>query len=460
MKKRRKLGTIRVRLTLWYVGWLAVTVLGFSLYLHLELQSNLIEQVDTSLQLAASQLLVDVDDSVIPPTLRPVSDAAIEPLTRFRSALRLITPEGEVVAKVGVFPQVASNPSLESGYETVEVDGTIWRIYTQAVDLESQQFTVWLQIAQTLTAVYEAQDGLVRLITLGLPVMMVIAALGGVFTANRALASVNTITRTVQNINATDMTERIVYDGADDEFGRLTETLNLMLDRLQMAFENERRFTADASHELRTPLTAIKGQIGVTLSRSRTPEEYRSALEHIQIESDRLIRLAQDLLFLTRLDVPVQRDPEPINLCDLLEAVVEQVRPLAEIKSIDLNVNMPEAMFLNGIPDHLIRLFLNLLDNAIKYTANGGAILVSARQNEGARCIMVEDTGIGIAAEHLPHLFDRFYRADFDRQYRGGSGLGLAIAQEIVREHNGTLSVTSRVGQGSVFTVCFPAASK
>jgi signal transduction histidine kinase len=229
-----------------------------------------------------------------------------------------------------------------------------------------------------------------------------------------------------------------------------------MLDRLQAAFETERRFTADASHELRTPLTAIKGQIGVTLTRTRTPEEYENALHHIQHETDRLIRLANDLLFLARLDnASLRWQPEDINLSDLLSAVVDQLEIMAQEKAITLTTDIPPRIIIHGMADHLIRLFLNLLDNAVKYTPAGGHIMLTA-QSEAEVCIAIHDNGPGIAPEHLPHLFQRFYRAEAERTYKGGAGLGLAIAYQIARAHNGSITVESYLASGTTFTVHLP----
>lgn len=453
-------GTIRTRLTLWYVFLLAVTVLGFSIYLHLELQVSLFTQVDAGLQVAASQLLVDVDDTVNPPTLRPMSATAVDGLMQSRSALRLITEDGAVVAEVGIFPDLTLAPLDMPGFDTLEVNGTPWRIYTQRVETESGQFDVWLQIAQSLNNVYDARNILLRLILFALPLALVVAALGGMFMANRALRPVDSITRTVKAISATDLSQRIRYQEPPDELGRLSLTLNSMLDRLQAAFESERRFTADASHELRTPLTAIKGHIGVTLTRQRSPEQYESALHHIQHETDRLIRLANDLLFLARLDAsPLRWQPEKINLSDLLEAVVDQIEIIAREKNLTLTADISAEIPVQGIADHLIRLFLNILDNAVKYTPTGGCITVSVVVEKTDVCVIVKDMGAGIAPEHLAHLFGRFYRVGQDRSYSGGAGLGLAIAYEIAREHGGMIIVDSIVNQGATFTVRLPLSA-
>jgi heavy metal sensor kinase len=443
--------TIRARLTLWYIALLALTVLAFSLFLYYELQDILSRQIDAGIQVSASQLMVDVDDSVNPPVLRPMSEEAASHILQSSFASRMVTANGEVVADVGGFPDLAFSPPAEDGFHTIVIAGVQWRIFTQQVETDNRQYDVWLQVGQSLNVITETQNSLFQLILIGLPVVLILTAFGGIFMANRALHPVETINNTMQAIHASDMSQRIPNEGANDELSRLRDTLNAMLDRLENAFERERRFTADASHELRTPLTVIKGQIGVTLSRERQNEEYQASLEALQGETDRLIRLANDLLLMARLDASQTWEAEEVNLSDLLEAVLEQVRVLADEKGIELSATIPEAIMMQGMIDHLIRLFLNLLDNAVKYTAKGGK--VSVVLEEGLR-VTITDTGQGIAPEDLPNLFRRFYRAGRERS--GGAGLGLAIAQQIVRLHSGSIQIESRLKNGTKVIVILP----
>jgi signal transduction histidine kinase len=236
-----------------------------------------------------------------------------------------------------------------------------------------------------------------------------------------------------------------------------------MLDRLQSAFERERRFSADVAHELRTPLTALQGRIGVTLSQPRRPEEYSGTLEEMATQVDRLIQLSNDLLFIARLDQG-QLTPhmEKIDLTDFLDALVDQIQPLAEAKAISLHQEVPSGQTLWGDFSLLSRLFLNLLDNAVKYTPTAGEISLRAASNPDWVQVDIRDTGKGIAAEYLPHLFERFYRVESDRSrsesgdLKGGAGLGLAIAYEIASLHGGNLSAESVVGEGTTFTLRLP----
>jgi signal transduction histidine kinase len=309
-----------------------------------------------------------------------------------------------------------------------------------------------------------------------LPIMLALAGVGGFLLARRALRPIDDITRTARAIDASDLSRRIGYDGTNDEVGRLAHTFDHMLDRLQASFERERCFTSDAAHELRTPLTALKGQLGVTLSKKRQPEEYADTLRDMEQQVDRLIRLSNDLLFMARLEQCQRHDPpEEIRVSDLLAALADQVQPLAADKAIALDDHLSPGLDVLGREDLLIRLFTNLLDNAIKYTPSGGRVMLRAWQEDGYVHVDVSDTGPGIAPEHLPHLFERFYRVEGSRvrvqdggllvgeegtPVYGGAGLGLAIAQEIARGHGGSLTVRSTPGAGSTFKVWLPAAAR
>jgi heavy metal sensor kinase len=446
--------TIRARLTLWYVALLALTILAFSLFLYYELQDILSRQIDAGIQVSASQLMVDVDDSVNPPMLRPMSEEAASHILQSSFASRMVTASGEVVADVGGFPDLAFSPPDAAGFETIVISGVEWRIFTQQVQTDAQEFDVWLQVGQSLNVIHETQNSLFQLILIAFPLVLLLTALGGIFMANRALNPVAVISKTMQAIHASDMSQRIPNEGANDELSRLRDTLNAMLDRLQNAFERERRFTADASHELRTPLTVIKGQIGVTLSRPRQAEEYQTALNALQSETDRLIRLANDLLLLARLDAEPELQAETVNLSDLLEAVLDQVRFLAEQKNITISATIPEGVLMQGMIDHLIRLFLNLLDNAVKYSPEGSKINLSLEASNDFLIVTIQDEGQGIPPEDLPHLFERFYRAGRERS--SGAGLGLAIAQQILRLHSGSIQIDSVLQKGTKVIVSLP----
>ena len=290
------------------------------------------------------------------------------------------------------------------------------------------------------------------------PITLVVAGFGGIFLAGRALSPIDKITRTASHISGEDLSQRLNLQLPEDEVGRLARTFDEMISRLDDAFRRQRQFTADASHELRTPLTVIKGQIDVALQKERGPEAYRQILQVVNEEVDRLIRLAGTLLTLTRADAgDIPLAFEDVDVSEVVAGVVDHVRSTANDKGVGLHLDPGPHATIQVDEDLLLQLILNLLDNAIKYTPSGGQVTVGWRMNGNEVDLRVHDTGIGMSPEHLPYLFDRFYRVDKDRsRARGGVGLGLAIPRWIAEAHGGSVGVESEPGKGSAFTVVLP----
>lgn len=453
---------LRWRLTIWYLLTLGVILLLFSAFLYWQLRRNLYAQVDSTLQLAASQALLNIDtdgDRIAFQNIDGPSGAGQHPNDDL--AFYLLAPDGALVDRLGLEAAVSPQTPPQAGYVTLVTGDDTWRIYTQAVT--TGDAAGWVQVAQNMDPIDETLERLLNQMTIGVPLALVLVGVGGLFLAGRALAPIAGISRTAQSISGSDLNRRIHYQGPADELGQLAQTFDEMLDRLQATFERERRFTGDASHELRTPLAALKGRIGVTLSKPRPALEYIDTLQEMEGQVDRLIQLSNDLLFIARLDQrqrPLQMGL--ITLHDFIGAIMDQVSPLAELKHIDLRETIADDLTVQGDIDLLIRLFLNLLDNAIKYTPDGGKVTVTAQVKHQQVEIVISDTGPGIPAEHLPHLFERFYRVEGDRARlqpgsgQGGAGLGLAIAYEIARAHGGQLCVESLPNQGATFALHLP----
>jgi heavy metal sensor kinase len=297
-------------------------------------------------------------------------------------------------------------------------------------------------------------------LALALPVTLALASVVGLFLASRALRPVDQITRAAQSISAQDLSRRLNLDLPDDELGRLARTFDAMIARLDEAFRRQRRFTADASHELRTPLTIIKGDLSLALARPRDADYYRQVLAEADEEVDHMSHLVERLLALARADaegLPLHR--QMVNLSDLLADLIEQTRPLAEAKGLPLTAQIAPGLIANVDPDAVTQVVLNLLENAIKYTPSGRVRLSAHLAGPDKReiRIAISDSGSGIPAEHLPHIFDRFYRVDRARSRElGGVGLGLSIARELARAHGGDVTVHSVSGEGSTFAVHLP----
>lgn len=259
-------------------------------------------------------------------------------------------------------------------------------------------------------------------------------------------------------IAASDFSRRIEPEETVRELGELARVLNSAFDCMQQALAQQVRFSADASHELRTPLAVILSQTEMALSRARSPEEYQEVVAACHRAAERMRRLVESLLLLARFDAGEGLNLQTFNLSDVARECLEMVFPLAEFRGLTARSELAPASIV-GDRERLAQVVTNLLANAINYNRSGGSIGLEVACADKHAALTVSDTGIGIAAEHLPHLFDRFYRVDPSRsRLEGGSGLGLAISQRIVAIHGGTLHVESVAGEGTTFTVRLPLA--
>jgi two-component system OmpR family sensor kinase len=276
--------------------------------------------------------------------------------------------------------------------------------------------------------------------------------------AGVALRPTREITDQAESIQAGTLSERITAHGDVIEFRRLVTVLNAMLDRLDRAFQAQRRFTADASHELRGPLNVLRGDIEVTLKRDRSPAEYREALERCREEVLRLSRLAADLLVLARSDagLPLEQTAE-VDLYSLGSRLAERYRPLATERNIRIEVSGPRATVI-GDPGLLERVVGNLVDNAVKYSPAAAVVRLEVARNQRSASVTVRDEGSGVPPEQVPQLFTRFFRGDAARPRAEGSGLGLSIAKAGAEAHGGNLVFVGNA-PGAVFRLTLPAAN-
>jgi heavy metal sensor kinase len=455
--------SIRVRLTIWYVVVLALVLAAFCAGVYFALRASLYSNLDDRLTTRAETL-----------------DGAIE-VTGGEPGLSAGSapghPEGEEFVRVfssegtATFDNTSEilRPGIDEGTISAALNGATshrslgtqddtMRVYTSPIRRGDAVIGV-LQVGETEDDIRETLRILLTIVAIGYPLTLVLASAGGVFLAGRALRPVAEITDVARQISAEDLSERIDMDLPDDEVGRLARTFNDMIARLDEAFRRQRQFTADASHELRTPLTAIKGQAEVALQRERGAEEYRGVLAAINAEVDRMIRLTGSLLTLARADSARAIVRERMDLGQLVADAAEQLRPAAEARGIRMDIQSTSLPF-TGDEDLLLQLVLNLTDNAIKYSNEGGHVTVSCMRDDSSALITVSDAGPGIPPEHLPHIFDRFYRIDAARgQVSGGAGLGLSISRWIAEAHGGTLTAESEPGRGSAFTARLPVAS-
>jgi heavy metal sensor kinase len=292
------------------------------------------------------------------------------------------------------------------------------------------------------------------------PLALLVVAAGGWFVAGRVLAPVEKLTRAMRSINVQNLSQRLPVGRGRDEISHLAETFNAMLARLEESFRKIKQFSGDASHELRTPLTILKGETEVALRWAKQPEEFRKIFESNMEEIDRMSRIIDDLLLLAKSEGGEKPlEIRELSLSDLLQALYMQGRSLAEANGIELVLRpeVTEEVRIRGDELRLRQVFLNLISNAVKYTPKGGRVEIVLSLAGDEAVVAVSDTGIGIPEEHLPHIFDRFYRIDKARNREdGGTGLGLAIVDSFVQAHEGRITIASTPGKGSTFTVYLP----
>jgi heavy metal sensor kinase len=314
-----------------------------------------------------------------------------------------------------------------------------------------------LVVARPTKGIDGALDQLLQILLTAIPLTIVISGAGGVFLAKKAFNPVDQITQTAQEIGEQDLSQRIKVN-TKDELGRLSTTLNHMIDRIEGAFKRQKEFTGDASHELRTPLAVIQAEATLTLEKERSAHAYRRSLEVIAQESDKMSSMINQLLSLARVDAgKAQHAFKRIDMAEFLSDVCGDISILCREKGLVLQPSSFDKVTVRGDKRSLRRLMVNLLGNAIRYTPVGGTISVGLRRDGQLAVVTIRDTGIGIPSGDLPYIFKRFYRVEKARSRNfGGSGLGLSICKQIIDIHKGKIEVESSMKKGSTFYVKIP----
>ena len=479
--------TVRTRLTIWNVLVMAFVLGGMGSVLRVSVAHNLMASVDGDLARqvkhtqqwleAVSRQQPDIQHGKggpNPPAPRPGEKGKPPPMrlpeesgnpSQWKTPIieRLFDSKGKrLFGPPSEQPLDPHGMTLAAGgqetYSIVRMENQRVRVFSVPVRADGKIWGV-MQAGYSLAEV-ERSLGNVNRTLLGLiPVALLAAGASSLFVTGRMLRPVRDVTQAARGIGASDLSQRLAVQG-NDEFSELAATFNAMLERLDRSFEQQRRFTADASHELRTPLTVIKSVASRFLARAELPEEYQKGVERIHRAAGVMNGVVQDLLLLAsadaeRLDLPMR----PVYLRDVLAAALSCV-PQSEGVTLD-NRAHDTPLVVAGEENHLTRLFLNLLDNAVRHTPAGGNVTISAHQDGAFVLVTLEDTGCGIAPEDLPHVCERFYRVDAARtRTRGGSGLGLAICQTIVRAHGGSMEITSTQGTGTAVRVRLRSAGQ
>lgn len=456
---------IRIRLTLWYTFLLGAILIAFGTMLYGLLSYTLRDQVDRNLRDRAQQVGTQITNEVI---FKEDGDVVIPSVNVFSSPaifIQLIDNNGTVISTSDNlagrrFPNHTEINALNhkglSTYKTVTVEDTPIRVYSAPIVVgPPSQVIGAVQVGQSIKTIETTLHTMLLFMVGGITLTLVFAALIGAFLSWTALQPIDTVTRAAGRIvSAQDLKQRLPTPETNDEVSRLTTTINNMLERLDNFFQAQVRLSADVSHELRTPLTTIRGNVDLLRrGAANDPDELTEALSIIDGELDRMSRIVADLLLLSQADAGLSLRLEPVELDTLILDVYRQARVIAN--GIDIQLGHEDQAIVQGDPDRLKQLLINLMTNAIKHTPYTGTIKLSLyRDHEWVR-VTVEDTGRGIAPTALPHIFERFYQAE-DSENQVGSGLGLSIAQWIAKAHGGQITAVSEVGQGSTFTLWLP----
>lgn len=453
--------SIRIRLGLWYGAIFAVALVIFGAALYWLMANHLENMLQDSIEGRAGHL----GSALAATVLLDTGAGGLPALDVFESSevyVQVLDADGNVVGRSSNLEgrSLPSSGAADAPLEgRVSLDGVALKQVSRPVIVDGRT-VAWVQVAGS----YRQRDMVLSrlrwgLLGGGLAIVTLVGVAGGAL-AGRALSPISEMTETARAIALSrGFSRRLRAGRPGDELGQLARTFNDMLASLEEAYSAQQRFTADASHELRAPLTAIQGNLDLLARVADMPEEERAhALSEVHREVGRLSRLVNDLLGLARADAGQPLRAEPVELDAILVEVHREARSIAN--GVSIRIDTIEPVVVNGEPDRLKELLLILADNAIKYTPEGGAVTLGIRREPPWVAVRVDDTGIGIDPADLPHVFERFWRADRARSRdSGGTGLGLAIARWIVERHGGEISLEPREGGGTRVEVRFLAAS-
>jgi heavy metal sensor kinase len=458
--------SIRFRLSAWYFAALTLALLAFGIGTWLTMRMSLHDTVDDSLRNrfdgVREFMEAHIDARSLEANRHEFSEHSV--LRPGGDIYQVCDSQGNWLYRSGALATNDVKITLPSKlpprgrFENLEVQQTPLREYSAPAQVHGQFYTI--QIAEPVEEVAEALAKYRFALFLLIPTVLALASGGGYWMSRRALAPVDRIIHDAQSVSSQSLQKRLDVPQTNDELQRLSETLNQMLQRLELAFQRITQFTADASHELRTPIAVIRTTAELALRRLRSSADYESALRDILLQSERTTELIDNLLTLARADTG-KSDLHliPTDLSKAISEAVETGRKLAETKGIEFSDStMNGNIMVKGDAQAFTRLALILIDNAVKYTPSPGSVSLRLASSGGFAVFEVSDTGIGISPHDLPHIFERFYRADPARGNKGGAGLGLAIAHWIAQQHGGEIKVESTSGSGSKISVFIPLA--
>jgi heavy metal sensor kinase len=463
--------SIGLRLTLWYLAIFALGQLVFGVGMWLVLQHHLVSLVNENLRHQMEDLRGFLMSQKKNADVYKFEEEVTETYAPGHAGeyLAISTSTGDLVyvsdfLKKNAFAAPVPAPGIGLAAAIAFEDRVIGKKHLRFLrsSVNTHDLTFVIAMGASTKEVRETLRAFRNYLLLFAPLVLLTSAAGGYWLSRRALAPVDALTRTAHNIGGQNLSSRLEKLDTGDELQRLSDTLNEMLDRIEKVFLRTAQFTADASHELRTPISLMRTEAEVALRRERDADAYREALQHILDETERTSVLIEDLLVLARADSGEVLKLRPIELGKFLRDCMKEWKPMAARAGHELNWRSREAggVWVMADESSFRRVFMILLDNAIKYTPAPGCIDVLIEERDRCAVVSVNDTGIGISAAEQSKIFDRFYRVDKARgRTVGGAGLGLAIARWVVEGHGGSITVESAANKGSRFSVQMPAVS-
>jgi len=484
--------TVRFKITIFYMIILAVTLSLFSFLLYQNFNSLLFKNIDNLLASRAKGATDAIDtywemeiieakdagavgrvftkdnnENFIKIAKKWMDDKTDDPKL-LNTVIQIFNTKGEDLASSKNIPEIGKLPrkaflaalSGQENYGEVNIETSMGRpatLRTLTIPVrENGKIVYILQVGMSVSTINSALNNLILVILILLPLTVILTGVFGYLLARVALSPVDDMIHTIHQITADNLKLRVKIPDTKDEIKRLADTFNEMLEKLDKSFSMERQFAEDMSHELKTPLSIIKGEMEVTLKKLRSKKEYEEVLKSSIEEVNRITKIVENLLTLAKLNSKFSdMKQSKIDLKLLLEAVLGDLKVIADKKAIKLEFYLQNNIFVLADESQLRRLFLNLLDNALKYTEENGKVTVRLRRVDKIAQITVSDSGIGISKADLPHIFERYYRVR-NKKENGGFGLGLNISKAAAEANNGSISVKSILKKGTTFKITFP----
>jgi heavy metal sensor kinase len=455
--------TLAFRLTLWYAGVFAVSACVAFLLFYTLITSVFRDRTDQELLAQAREFSATLSTRGME-AVRNLAMLEAQAAGVKKVFFRLLSSRGEVFSSSNMsywqdidIRQEAIKELLrdrKNVFETVSIPNRKDKIRVAHVLIGTG---VILQIGQSMEADSRFIDAFKNIFLVTMVLLLGLAAGVGWFMARRAVSGVEAVTRTAQEISGGTLAKRVPVGTRGDEIDQLAATFNQMLGRIQALITEIKEMSDNIAHDLKSPITRIRGMAEVTLTTGNGIEEYENMAAGTVEECDRLLDMINTMLMITKTESGVHPlDYQQVDMPRLVRDACELMETVAEDKGLSLACETPETLPLVGDPRMIQRILANLLDNAIKYTPSGGSVRVSLSAIDGGEALVsVQDTGMGIPPDELPHIFERFYRCDQSRS-EPGTGLGLSLARALARAHQGDITVTSILGQGSTFTLTLP----